>query len=185
MQPSPAGQSDYTHTNRVDARDNTPASGTLYGLWDPDENRFLHRFELVGNEFAETINIGTMSAVVVFEQTGYELFARKMWLSHQDRGFANQLVQQLRDGYLRPGGPPFLIEVDNSTQPVLLEALSGHGLQVHSHLMKKRIDRSIIAPTPSDCYLERMRDDEAASFFAAMEERTVEWVKELTTGLYT
>lgn len=179
MQPGPVRQPNYTRHNTLNpsaALD--PAHRVKYRVWDEREQRVVHEYELVGYEDAETFIMGTMRAIAIFKHEQAQLFAKKIWLSRQDRALANWLVQTLRDRYLWPNRP-IRIEV-NGTQPAFIEALEG--LPVHSHAMQKCVDKTSEPTLTSNCTLQLMRDEEVSSFHRAMQSRIADWEKGITIG---
>lgn len=147
-----------------------------YTYWN--QLGIVHQYEVMGDEDAQHFRKGTTKAVIVFKHEQAQLFAKKIWLSHQDRTFANWLVQMLRERYLWPNRP-IRIEVDG-TQTAFIEALEG--LPVHSHAMQKRVDRTSQPSSTSSCTLQLMTDEEASSFHKAMQSRIANWEKGITTG---
>lgn len=147
---------------------------------DEDQERVLHEVEVVGEEDTQSFRLGTMKAVIVFKNEHAQLFAKKIWLSHQDSTFATWLVQRLRQGFLWPSRP-IRIEVD-STQPAFLEALNG--ITIYSHAMEKKPVDWISEPKLTGfCIPLLMGNEEVAHFRRAMEQLVMKWSRDMARGL--
>lgn len=176
MQPGPVRQPNHTqHNTLAPSAASNPAYRRLKRVWDEYEQRVVHEYEEVGEEFSRSFRLGTMKAVIVFKPEETQLIARKIWLSHQDRALANLLVQTLSVGYLWPDRP-IRIEVD-WTQPALLEALDG--LPIYSHAMEKFIDNTNEPYLTGICIPILMGNQEVASFHRAMHNRVGHWYRDM------
>lgn len=149
-----------------------------YRVWDDDKERVVHEVEVVGYEDAQVFKLGTMKAVIVFEHEQAQVFAKKIWLSHQDRDLADWLVQTLRGRFLWPNRP-INIEVD-ITQPALLQALDG--LPIFSHAMEKLVNRVNEPYLTGICIPILMEQEEVAYFHGAMKQRLANWSRDMTIG---
>lgn len=179
MQPGPARQPDDTpHHALSPSAAFHPDGRATYTVWNELENLIVHQYEVMGDEHAQHFRKGTTKAVIVLKHEQTHLLAKKIWLSHQDRAFANWLVQMLRERYLWPNRP-IRIEVDG-TQTAFTETLEG--LPVHSLAMQKCVDNTIQPPLTSICILKLMSDEEVSSFHKAMQSRIANWEKSVTIG---